>query len=55
MVWQDDWTHNAGPFYILLADIFRGEVTTEYGASDRIFLASAAWRQRIIETYHLFR
>ena len=51
MVWQDDWTHNAGPFYILLADIFRGEVPPEYGVHDRIFLASASWRQGIIESY----
>lgn len=26
MVWQDDWTHNAGPFYILLADISEGRL-----------------------------
>jgi hypothetical protein len=49
MVWEADWTQQAGPFYILLADIFRGQVPLEYGVNDRIVLDSAAWREDIIE------
>lgn len=53
MVWQADWTHQAGPFYILLADMFgRGQVPDEYGEEeDCIVLDSEAWREEIIEAY----
>lgn len=51
MVWDADWTHHTDQFYILLADIFRGQVPPDYGANDRIFLNPAAWRQAIIAAY----
>ena len=51
MVWQADWTQQAGPFYILLADIFRGQVPDQYGVNDHIVLDSAGWREAIIEVY----
>jgi len=51
MVWQADWTQQAGQFYILLVDIFRGQVPHQYGVNDRIVLDSAAWREAIIEAY----
>ena len=51
MVWEADWTHHTGQFYILLADIFRGQVPPDYGANDRILLNPAAWRQAIIAAY----
>ena len=51
MVWEADWTHHTGQFYILLADIFRGQVPPDYGVNDRILLNPAAWRQAIIAAY----
>ena len=52
MVWQADRSHRtqqAGPFYILLVDMFRGH--DEYGEEDHIVLDSEAWREEIIEAY----
>src|SRR3954451_19958094 len=43
MVWEADWTHVATPLYILLADIFRGQVPTAYGNNDCVHLNTAAW------------
>ena len=54
MVWQADRSHRtqqAGPFYILLVDMFRGHVPDEYGEEDHIVLDSEAWREEIIEAY----
>ena len=49
MVWQADWTQQAGPFYILLADIFRGQVPDQYGVNvDHIVLDSEGWREAIL-------
>ena len=50
MVQQADGTQQAGPFYILLVDMFRGHVPDEYGEEDHIVLDSdSAWREEIIE------
>jgi hypothetical protein len=52
MVWHADWTQQAGPLYILLADLFRGQVPQQYGVNnDRIVLDSAGWREAIIKVY----
>jgi hypothetical protein len=51
MVWEADWTHGATPFYILLSDIFRGQVHAAYGNNDRVHLDIVAWRQAIIDTW----
>jgi len=48
MVWEANWTDHTDQFYILLADIFRGQVPPDYGANDRILLNPEAWRQEII-------
>jgi hypothetical protein len=57
MVWEADWTHSATPLYILLSDIFRGQVPSAYGENDRVYLDTVAWRQAIIDAsnnYHQF-
>ena len=51
MVWQANWTHHATPLYILLSDIFRGQVPPDYGANDHIDLDTVAWRQSIIDSW----
>ena len=51
MVWQANWTHHATPLYILLSDIFRGQVPPDYGVNDRVYLDTAAWRQAIIDNW----
>jgi hypothetical protein len=48
MVWQKDYTHNASPLYLLLTDIFRGQVPQEYGQHDRVQLDTATWRGTIL-------
>ena len=48
MVWQKDWTKNASPLYLLLTDIFRGQVPPEYGQHDRVQLDTVAWREAIL-------
>ena len=48
-VWQKDWTHNASPLYLLLTDIFRGQVPLEYGQHDRVQLDTVAWREAILK------
>ncbi|EDR04553.1 uncharacterized protein LACBIDRAFT_330473 [Laccaria bicolor S238N-H82] len=47
MVWQKDWTHNASPLHLLLADIFQGQVPPEYGQHDRVQLDTVTWREAI--------
>lgn len=49
-VWQADWTLAASPLYILLSDIFRGQIPPDYN-SDRIYLDTIRWRQIIINNY----
>ena len=51
MVWAADWTHIATPLYILLSDIFRGQVPAAYGNNDRVQLDTVAWRQSIIDSW----
>jgi hypothetical protein len=51
MVWEADWTHAATPLYILLSDIFRGQVPAAYGNNDRVQLDTVSWRQAIIDVY----
>ena len=51
MVWNHDWTNTATPLYILLSDIFRGQVPVAYGNNDRVFLNSAYLRQCIIDSW----
>jgi len=51
MVWEADWTHTATPLYILLSDIFRGQVPAAYGNNDRVHLDTVAWRQAIIDAW----
>ena len=53
MVWCEDWTHVATPMYILLDDIFRGEVPAAYGAHTRVYLATATWQENIIDDWTL--
>lgn len=51
MVWAADWTLGATPFYILLDDIFRGQVPAAYGNNDRVYLHAGTWRQSIIDAW----
>jgi hypothetical protein len=51
MVWAADWTQNATPFYILLSDIFRGQVPAAYGNNDRVDLNTVVWQQAIVDTW----
>jgi hypothetical protein len=51
MVWEANWTHAATPLYILLSDIFRGQVPAAYGNNDHVHLNTADWRQAIIEAW----
>jgi len=51
MVWEADWTHAATPLYILLSDIFRGQVPAAYGNVDRVQLDTVTWRQYIIDSW----
>lgn len=51
MVWAADWTHAATPLYILLSDIFRGQVPAAYGNNDRVQLDTVTWQQHIIDTW----
>jgi len=53
VVWEADWTQAATPMYILLSDIFRGEVPAAYGNNDRVYLDTVAWRQVIIDAYFM--
>jgi hypothetical protein len=53
MVWHEDWTHVATPMYILLDDIFRGEVPAAYDAHTRVHLATETWREKIIKAWAL--
>jgi hypothetical protein len=54
MVWEADWTLAATPLYILLSDIFRGQVPAAYGDNDRVHLNTIDWRQNIIDTWQLY-
>lgn len=51
MVWQIDWAAAATPMYILLDDIFRGQVPAIYGANTQVNLDTAAWRREILAGY----
>jgi hypothetical protein len=51
MAWSDDWTVAATPLYIMLDDIFRGQVPVEYGNHDRVHLDTISWRQEIIDAW----
>jgi hypothetical protein len=51
MVWAANWTVAATPLYILLDDIFRGQVPAEYGNNDRVYLDTNGWRQTIITAW----
>ena len=51
IVWTANWTVAVTPFYILLDDIFRGNVPPEYGNNDRVYLDTVGWRQRIITAW----
>jgi len=51
MVWAADWTVAATPLYILLDDIFRGQVPAAYGNNDRVNLDTIGWRQTIITAW----
>jgi hypothetical protein len=51
MVWEADWTHTATPLYMLLSDIFRGQVPAAYGNNDRVYLDTVAWQQAIIDAW----
>ena len=51
-VWQADWTVAASPLYVLLSDIFRGQIGIPAAYNgDRIFLDTIHWRQTIINNY----
>jgi len=51
MVHAANWTVAATPLYILLDDIFRGQVPAEYGNNDRVDLDTNSWRQTIITAW----
>jgi len=51
MVWAANWTVAATPLYILLDDIFRGQVPAEYGNNDRVNLDTNGWLQTIITAW----
>jgi len=51
MVWEADWTQNATPLYILLSDIFRGQVPAAYGNNDCVHLDTVVWRQAIVDAW----
>ena len=51
MVWEADWTQNATLFYLLLSDIFRGQVPVAYGNNDLVHLDTVAWQQAIIDAW----
>jgi hypothetical protein len=51
MVWEVDWTHAATPLYILLSDIFIGQVPAAYGNNDCVHLDTVVWRQAIIDVW----
>jgi hypothetical protein len=51
VVWERDWTLAATPLYLLLSDIFRGQVPPAYGNNDRVHLNTVGWRQCIIDSY----
>jgi hypothetical protein len=51
MVLTADWTHTATPLYLLLSDIFRGQVPAAYGNNNRVHLDTVAWRQGIIDSW----
>jgi hypothetical protein len=54
MVWQADWTNNATPLYILLADVFGEQAPPpQYGNNDRVNLDTVAWRQCILDAWSL--
>jgi hypothetical protein len=53
MVWEADWTQAATPLYILLSDIFRGQVPADYGNHDHVDLDTVAWQQAIIDSWQL--
>lgn len=48
MAWHADWTHVATPMYLLLSDIFRGQVPAYYGNNTQVDLDAVAWRREII-------
>jgi len=51
-VWQADWTVAASPLYILLSDIFRGQIGIPAAYNgDRILLDTIFWRRTIINNY----
>ena len=51
-VWSADWTNDATPLYILLSDIFKGQVSPEYSdKTDRIYLNTVAFRQHILDVW----
>jgi hypothetical protein len=51
MVWSADWTLNASPLYILLSDIFKGQVPAAYGNDDRAQLNTVTLRQSIVDAW----
>ena len=51
MVWAANWTVAATPLYILLDDIFRGQVPAEYGNNDQVYLDTNGWHQTIITAW----
>ena len=48
MAWHADWTHVATPMYLLLSDIFGGQVPAYYGNNTQVDLDTVAWRREII-------
>lgn len=51
MVWSANWTLTASPLYILLADIFKGQVPAAYGNNDRVLLNTMTLRQSIVDAW----
>jgi hypothetical protein len=49
-VWSADWTLKATPFYILLADLFKGKVPDDYGDNDRVYIDVVSLREDIVES-----
>jgi len=50
-VWSADWTNTATPMYILLSDIFRGDIPAVYGENLRVDIDTATLQQHIIDAW----
>lgn len=51
MVWSANWTFSATPMYIMLSDIFNGQVPAVYGDNDRVQLDIEVLREHIARAW----